>query len=751
MSKKKKINKYIKDPFGDREAKRYEKPIPSREFILEILLSNPQPIPQKKLAKILALTDPDQQEALRRRLNAMVRECQIALMPKGYTALTMFKEQTGILKVEKDGFGTVSGEETKVKLPPREIRGFYTGDKLRVRITRYDFEGQAFGSVIELIQATIVKLVGRFTRENGHGYVVVLGKKYAQDIHIPQGKSKQAQDGEIVQVVVDRRASTLQVPVGHIEQVLGEPDREGIEIDVAILKYQVPYLWQKGVEHEAKKFGKSIPKREVSEREDLTHLPLVTIDGEHAKDFDDAVFCETRKNGWRLYVAIADVSHYVLSESKLDLEASTRGNSVYFPGKVIPMLPEHLSNGLCSLMPNVERLVLVCEMLITQSGSVTRSKFYPAVIRSRAQLTYTLVSTLLKENQSVPKQYAELYPHLKALEQLYYALDGARRLRGAIDFNSVETQIVFDKKGKIAGVVARERTIAHKIIEECMLAANVSAARFLKRHKIPTLYRVHLPPPEEKLNALRDFLAELGLGLRKRDFPTSKDYSELIHAVQTRDDVHIIETVMLRSMAQAEYNVTQEGHFGLAFPAYLHFTSPIRRYPDLIVHRQIKAILAREKINRDAWHEKLSLLGSHCSMTERRADDATREVALSLKCQFMAERVGEIFQGRISAVTAFGLFVELEDFYVEGLIHVATLGDDYYFYEPFKHRMIGERTRKIYSLGDKLEVQIMRVDVEDKKIDLEIVGAQKTNAQSAIRKRKGTKRKRNTDKRKKRY
>lgn len=737
---KKKIKYQNQDPFHKRESSRYENPIPSREFILEVLVSVGKPLSRKSLAKKFDLKTEDQLEALRRRLIAMVRDCQVTKQAQGYAALTFYQEQTGTLRIEKDGFGRVVGEDVEVKLPPREIRGLFEGDDLKVRITRYDYEGQAFGQVVEVLNAVEVSLVGRFFKELGQSYVMPLGRRYIQDIHIPKGKTKKALEGDIVQVAIDRKASSAKASIGSIAHVLGDPEREGIEIDIAIMKHHIPHLWPRGLQQEAKKFGSSIPKAEKNKREDLTHIPFVTIDGEDAKDFDDAVFCETRPSGgWRLYVAIADVSHYVKPGSMLDQEAVNRGNSVYFPGFVIPMLPEVLSNGLCSLKPKVDRLTLVCEMLISQEGKVTRSKFYPATIHSHGRLTYTVVAKLLEGNERQQRKYKELLPHLQSLEQMYYALQKARLKRGAIEFDTVETQIMFDEGGKIASILPRERNLAHKLIEESMLAANVSAANFLKRHRMPTLYRVHLPPPEEKLSALRDFLTELGLKLGGGDTPSPLDYSNLIESVKDRSDAKIIQTVLLRSMSQAEYTLDQDGHFGLAYPAYVHFTSPIRRYPDLIVHRQIKLLLNSAKVDRDAWRNELESLGELCSMTERRADDATRDAMLALKCHYMADKVGDCFMSKVTAVTSFGLFVELEDYYVEGLVHVTALGDDYYFFEPFKHRMIGERTGKVFALGDRLEVQLMRVDVESKKIDLELVGKQ--SSADSPQKKKGRRRK----------
>ncbi len=719
MSKKKK-SKGLHDPYAEREASRYENPIPSREFILEVLVNHGEPLKRAVLAKHFHLKSEDQLEALRRRLIAMVRDCQIAKTPQGYAALTLFKETQGVMKIKKDGFGVIASDDGDVMIPPRDARGFYDGDELKVRITGYTPQGKAQGKIVEVVHHAKVTLIGRFFKEHDSCFVMPLGKTYATDIWIPKNLM-QAQEGDIVQVQLDRNLSSRKEAVGKVIHILGDPEREGIEIDIALLKFQVPNLWPRGIIKQAKAFGSKIPEAEVSQREDLRELPFVTIDGEDAKDFDDAVYCERRpRGGFRLFVAIADVSHYVKPGTMLDEEGENRGNSVYFPGFVVPMLPETLSNGLCSLKPKQDRLALVCEMLVNKEGQVTRSKFYNATICSHARLIYGQVAKVLAGDKRQRNKLGPLVDDLEALLDLFNVLLKARQERGAIEFETVETQIMFDELGKIAAIQPSERNVAHRIIEECMLAANVSAAKFLTKHKCPTLYREHAPPPEEKLTGLRDFLKELGLSLGGRDKPTPREFTDLLEKIADRPDAKVIQTVMLRSMSQAMYTTSQEGHFGLAYPAYVHFTSPIRRYPDLIVHRQIKQILAGKSIDKERMKERLDVLGEHCSMTERRADDATRDATMALKCHYMSDKIGQSFEGTITAVTSFGLFVELNQYYVDGLVHVASLGDDYFYFEPFKHRMIGERTRKVYQLGDSLEVTLMQVDLEDKKLDLAI-------------------------------
>lgn len=717
-----------KDPFYEREAERYENPIPSREYILQVILESDKPCSREFLEKHFRLTDEDAQEALRRRLNAMLRDSQLCKTKHGFTALTLLKEVKGTLVLQRDGFGhvmTEDEEEVFVKILPRDTRGYYDGDILHVRIIRYDVEGEPIGEVIELVKAQSVQMVGRLVYESGQIWLIPLERKYTQDITIVPEHTLGAEHGAIVvaQIIRSEPIVSKNTPMATVIEVLGDPQTEGIEIKTAIRKFQLPEIFPESVEKAAAKLGKTVSAASKKDSVNLTDLPFVTIDGEDAKDFDDAVYCEALpEGGYKLYVAIADVSHYVKPGSDLDVEAQERGNSVYFPGFVIPMLPENLSNGLCSLKPKVQRLTLVCELNFDSNGLITRSKFYRAVICSAARLTYTEVAGILEDDAKLKRRYQKRLTEIENLHAIYQLLRAQRDRRGAIDFESVETQILFNSEGKIETIVPRERNIAHKIIEECMLAANVTAAHFLAHHKVPTLYRVHLAPPSEKLKAVREFLSEFGLNLGGRDSPAPIDYAKLMNAIKNRDDKHIIETVLLRSLSQAEYSPKNEGHFGLAYSAYVHFTSPIRRYPDLIVHRQIVSILEKQEAQRPEDLKTVFVqLGLNCSLTERRADDATRDAMMALKCHYMQDKVGQIFTGRITGVTSFGLFVELQSLYIDGLVHVATLGDDYYLYEPFKHRMIGEHTREVFRLGDELQVALIKVDVDDKKIDLKIV------------------------------
>jgi len=496
----------------------------------------------------------------------------------------------------------------------------------------------------------------------------------------------------------------------------------GMEIDIAIRSHDVPLAWPPAVTTETAGLGEEVPAAAKRGREDLRALPLVTIDGIDARDFDDAVYCERTRGGWRLLVAIADVSYYVHPDTALDAEAFARGNSVYFPERVIPMLPEILSNGLCSLNPDVDRLCLACEMIIKRDGSLHRSRFLDGVMRSHARLTYDEAAAIMVGRDApVRGRHEPLVPHLDELYRLYQALRGARERRGAIDFETTETRIIFGKDRKIERIVPLVRNDAHKVIEECMIAANVAAARLLARHRMPTLYRVHARPAAEKITDLQEFLNELGLGLRGGAEPSARDYSNLLEQVRGRPDEHLINTVLLRSMPRAEYSPVNIGHFGLAHEHYVHFTSPIRRYPDLLVHRAIRHVLAGKPAKTFQYGAGAMLdLGEHCSATEQRADEATRDAIDWLKCEYMLDKIGASFPGIISATTSFGIFVELSDIYVEGLVHVTALGNDYYHYEPARHWLIGERTRRIFRLGDEVAVKVVQVNLDERKIDFEL-------------------------------
>ncbi|HZE10018.1 MAG TPA: ribonuclease R, partial [Burkholderiales bacterium] len=544
-------------------------------------------------------------------------------------------------------------------------------------------------------------------------------RRISQNIHVAAEDAGGARAGQVVVAELTVQPDGRTEPVGRIVEVLGEAADPGIEIEIALRKHDLPFKFSAAAEQLAAKYPAAPGAGDLGGREDLRTLELVTIDGETARDFDDAVYCEKTKEGFRLIVAIADVSHYVRDGDALDAEARERGNSVYFPRRVIPMLPERLSNGLCSLNPEVERLCMACDMAIGPKGQIGKYRFYPAVMRSRARLTYTAVAAALANPQGeAARALRGLLPRLQVLDQLFRALLKAREERGAIDFETIETQFIFDQGNRLLRIDRVERNDAHRIIEECMLAANVCSSDFLSSREHPALYRVHEGPTPVKLKSLREFLKGFGLQLAGGDKPTAKHYAKLLETVRKRPDVQLLQTVLLRSLQQAQYSPENVGHFGLAYEHYTHFTSPIRRYPDLLIHRSIKAVLAGGRYKPGNWAD----LGAHCSQTERRADEATREVASWLKCYYMRDRVGEEFEGSVSAVTGFGIFVALDDFYVEGLVHISELGQDYFQFDATRHQLVGDRTRKQFRLADRVRVKIARVDLETSRIDFVLAG-----------------------------
>lgn len=724
-----------KDPHSEREAQKYEIPIPSREYIIATLDQfDGMPVKRRALIKHFELEDPDLQEALRRRLKAMVRDGQLVKTNQGFIKTTHAESCEGIIVIEREGEGylhTESGQ--KVQLSSQSLRGYYDGDRVEAQILMMESAQRARGRVIRILEAVTPLVVGRFIKNQDIYEVIPFDRKYTHNIIVPKEHRFEAKSGDIVQLEIlrDEKYRFHRESVGKVIEVLGDLSHPGIEVKIALRKFDIPHVFSKAVLSESEQFGDTVKVKD--ERTDLRKLSLVTIDGEDAKDFDDAVYCEKDKEGGhRLWVAIADVSHYVKPHSALDKEALNRGNSTYFPGSVVPMLPEALSNGLCSLKPNVDRLCVVCEMHVDESGEITDFSFYRAVMCSKARLTYTEVAEVIKGNATLREQYAALLPSLEALHNLYQIFHSARRKRGAIDFDTTETRILFDHRGKIKSIIPQVRNVAHKMIEESMLAANICAAKYIQKHKKPSLYRIHDTPPSDKLLALRQFLAELGLDLSGGDKPHAKDFAKLVERVSSREDSHLIETVMLRSLSQAQYSPKNIGHFGLAYPVYTHFTSPIRRYPDLIVHRTIIDIINHQKRTlvdkitatnkvKSLTLEECEKIGLKCSETERRSDDATRDASLALKCHFMEDKVEQHFHGVISGVTSFGIFVELKDIYVEGLVHVTGLGNEYFEFDATHHRMIGERTKTVYRLGDPLEVRVVRVDSETKRIDFELL------------------------------
>lgn len=723
MSKKSKTPFYKSDPFYKRESEKYDIPIPSRELILQVLEDYGRPMSRNQLISKLEVEEDSKQEAVGFRLRAMLRDGQIMQDRRGrYCLLKRINLQRGTVQGHPDGFGFFIPDDDNedMVLSATEMRAVMHGDVVLAYQTGVDRRGRPEGKIHEVIEHANASVVGRFFSEHGVSFVVPDSKRLTQDISIPAESTYGAKNGQIVLVELVAYPSKRSQAIGKVIHILGEHMAPGMEIEVAILAHGIPATWPEDVSIDVAKIPLRVEQEQIKGRVDLRHLPFVTIDGEDAKDFDDAVYCYRKdKGGYQLFVAIADVSHYVAPGSPLDKEAARRGNSVYFPGKVVPMLPEALSNGICSLNPHVDRLCMVVEMSITEDGKISRSRFARGVIHSQARLTYTQVNQWLIDGKTDEK-HAQLWPMLQTLHGLYEILLKTRKIRGAMDFDTTETRIEFDENRKIQQIVPVIRNDAHRLIEECMLAANVATARFLERAEIPTLYRVHPAPEEEKVMALRKFLGELGLQLGGGKKPTPKDFQRTLSAIGDRPEKHLIETVMLRSLKQAQYVEANDGHFGLAYSAYTHFTSPIRRYPDLLIHRAVGHLLDHSSAENFGYNEDdMNQLGKHCSATERRADEATREVVAWLKCEYMQDKLGQVFRGRISAVTGFGIFVELDEIYVEGLVHVTSLKNDYYAFDAVKHRLIGERGGHVYRLGDKMTVLVARVDLDERKIDFE--------------------------------
>jgi ribonuclease R len=631
---------------------------------------------------------------------------------------------SGVVQGHPDGFGfLIPDDKTKCNgedlfLSPKEMSQVMHGDRAMVRMTGLDRRGRPEGKLIEVLERRTQKLVGRVIHTTGVTIVAAEDKRINLDILIPYHLDMNAKAGQVVMVELTEQPSDHAQPMGKVVEILGNYADSGMEIEIALRKHNLPHEFSKEAVALAESYPKLVQPGDYRNRIDCRELPLITIDGETARDFDDAVYAEPQGKGWRLVVAIADVSFYVKPKDALDSGAYDRGNSVYFPRRVIPMLPEALSNGLCSLNPDVERLCMICDMQVDGLGVVKQYKFYPSVMRSKARMTYTQVHEILEHPEdALAQEYTWLMPHLQHLQSVYKLMLTQREKRGAIEFETSETIMVFNDNGKIDSIVPSHRNEAHKLIEECMLAANVCAADFLHSHEHPALYRIHEGPTPEKLELLRTFMGEFGFGVGGGDKPHAKDYGRLLDKIRQRPDAQLLQTVLLRSMQQAVYSPDNVGHFGLAYEAYAHFTSPIRRYPDLLIHRAIKAVLNGEKYKPGDW----SQLGTQCSMTERRADDATRDVTNWLKCFYMQDKIGEVFEGTVAGVTSFGLFVALDGVYVEGLLHVTELGNDYFHYDKARHEMAGERTGVRYQLGDRLTIKVARVDLETTKIDFSLV------------------------------
>lgn len=729
MSKKKTWKDH--DPNASKEAKRYEHPIPSRDYILETMKEYDAPMDTSLLYESLRIKTQRDRGSLVHRLKAMVRDGQLIRNRRGdYCLVERLPLLTGQIMAHRDGFGfvRVPDQEDDIYLSPRQMQTVFHGDRVAVRVSGHDRRGRPEGRIVEILSRRSEEFAGRFVREGGVCFLVPENPRITHQLLIPKGKTKGARPGQMVVAKLTTAPTGEHYAVGEVIEVLGEVTKPGLETDMAIRTYGLPYRFPDDVVEQTDSFAARVPLKAKEGRLDLRDTPLVTIDGSDARDFDDAVFAEPLDDqpGFRLLVAIADVAHYVAPGSPLDEEAIKRGTSVYFPNRVIPMLPEALSNGLCSLKPKVDRLCVVCEIRIGPQGKVLGAEFFKAVMHSAARLTYQEVHEMLWVNSPdaavLRRKRAKLMPHLEHLKGVYEALSKARERRGSVELDLPQSRFSFDEEGKVAAVVRYPRNHAHRLIEECMITANVEAARFLKKKKMPALYRNHPSPDEDRIEKLTRFLQSVGLSVPRRAELTPKDFNKIAQEISQRPDSAALSMTLLRSMMQAVYEPQCDGHFGLALKEYAHFTSPIRRYPDLLVHRAIAhALTSGSPKNYQYRKPDMEEFGRQCSMTERRAEEASRDVEKWLKCEYMLEHVGEDFVGTVVAVTEFGLFVEIDELLVEGLVHVTALGNDYYSFDHARQQLVGRRSGDRYSLGQSVEVRVSGVSVEDRKIDFALV------------------------------
>lgn len=738
------------DPFQDRESENYERPIASREYLLKILTDAGKPLSFDDIADEVHIPL-DQEEALQRRLMAMCRDAQITRdREERFLLVDKTDLIAGRFSAHPDGFGFVVRDDGEKDLfvHDKQAMKVYDGDRVLVRAAQFRGRGDAEAKIVEVTDRAHDSLVGQVRRHDGIWLVEPRNRKLVHPVVIHPEQTAGAEEGQYVSVMLTTQPSSKASPTGRIIQIIGHDDDPGIEIAVAVGTHDLPHHFSETAMQQAAGYGESIDQSIAQSRKDLRDMPFVTIDGEDSRDFDDAVYAQrSSTGGWKLWVAIADVAEYVKPGMQLDDEALERATSVYFPREVIPMLPEALSNGLCSLNPGVDRLAMVAEINVTKDGKLSKFNFHEGVFRSHARLTYNQVNAALEDGEAfaaLPGGPA-VQTNITDLFSLYQALKLTRAERGAIEFEAPEPMFQMDENGHLSGIGTRWRGDSHKLIEECMLLANVAAARFLIRHKVPALYRVHLGPPTDKLTATRAALAPLGLHLGGGDEPTPEDFQVVMEASRGRADEGLIQVLLLRAMSQARYEPDEKGgHFGLGYDAYTHFTSPIRRYPDLMVHRGIKAILRKDAKQYPYDLDRLTALGEHCSNCERRADDASRDVNAWLKCRFMTERLGNTYKGTVTGVAPFGLFITLDELFVEGMVHVTALPADYYQHDPVTHTMRGDKNGLTFRLADTLTVQVARVDMETRRIDFALLGAKpkKTKLKEVLKtqKKKGRRR-----------
>ncbi|MGV6851650.1 MAG: ribonuclease R [bacterium] len=722
-SKRKNKPKFV-DPYAQREAQRYENPIPSREAILAIMRENSRQLSPDEVVTLLGLKETKSEFAVYKRLNAMVRDGQLIQTRKNLLGVVERMDLIpGRVIGHADGFGFLSPDAggDDVFLSPKQMRRVLHGDRVLVSVTRVNRRGKREGVIVEILEHVNKVVTGRFIVEDGFGFVVPDDRRIHQDILIKPEDIHQAKNKDLVCVEITRQPDRHRQPMGQVTEVLGRGMNANMAIEMGIRSFGLPHGWSQEIQDELEQIPDEVKAR-PEKYNDLRHLSLVTIDGADARDFDDAVCCEKTKNGWRLWVAIADVSAYVMPETALDIEAENRGTSVYFPSRVVPMLPEKLSNGLCSINPDVDRLALVCEMQISEQGEIDSYLFQSAIMRSKARLTYQQVWNALsgeKDNSNPANRQLKV---LNELYALYKVLEAARVKRGALEIESQEPIFHFTESGDVDRIELRSRNDAHKLIEECMISANICAAKFLSRYRFPGPYRIHESPSQEKLEKLREFLRVRGIKLSARGKPKPWHFAEVLKQAKGRPDQSLIEIMVLRSQNLAIYSTENKGHFGLALNYYTHFTSPIRRYADLLVHRAIKHRLSGKTAGQFIYTEsKMKGLCEHTSLMSKRADDASRDVMDRLKCLYMQERIGEQFEGLVSGVTSFGLFVEITENQVSGLVHISALPHDYYHFDPIHMVLKGERGGRNFRLGDTVRVEVARVNVDDRKIDLELL------------------------------
>lgn len=745
------------DPFRAREIQKYgADPLPSREYILSWLEDVGRLVSFPEILTAFGL-DEERGEYLHHRIKAMTSAGQLMRDRQGNIGIPSKMDLvTGTVIAHPEGYGflSIEGEAEDGFIPPQFMGAVMHGDKVLARVNFVDRNGRKDYVPVEILERGQKRVVGRLNHHEGIWTLIPENKRLTQPVFIPENALGEAKDGQIVVVEIVSYPTRYRQAVGQVVEILGERMAPGMEVQIAIENYDLPHEFPESVVAECAQIPDELQAPDYKGRVDLRDLPLVTIDGITSRDFDDAVCAIKRGDNYVLYVAIADVAHYVKVSSPLDTEAYLRGTSVYFPDRVIPMLPEKLSNGLCSLNPDVDRLCIACELTLSPDGKIKRTRFHEAVMHSHARLTYETAEKLLfDEDELLRESYGELTAHLDDLKAVYQILHTSRINRHTIDFDLAEPEFIYDSEGKIETIQARSRLEAHKLIEECMVIANVAAARFLSKYKLPGLYRVHDDPSAERMEKLKEFLGRIGIKWQGMadDKITPQQFANLLEKVEGRPDYDLIEKMVLRSMAQAIYSADNRGHFGLALQNYAHFTSPIRRYPDLLVHRAIRHKLRGGTPENYVYsHLQMTEFGKHCSDCERRADEATRDAMDFLKCEFMSHHLGEEFTGKISNVTSFGFFVTLDTFYIDGLIHISTLTSDYYHFDANTVTLTGEHNGKVFKMLDNVKVRVAAVSIQDKKIDFELLEHNGEDVQhlpdAEKPKRKPRKRRSNADK-----